>query len=50
MRSRGDLTEIFKCVERVTRHRKMKFVPDGNFIKQETEYRKKQVYGDKTVH
>ena len=40
------MMDIYKSVEKVTRHRKTSFVPDMNFIKQEAEYRKKQIFGD----
>lgn len=47
MRGRGNMMDIYKSIEKVTRHRKTNFVPDMNFIKQEAEYRKKQIFGDR---
>ncbi|KAK8829723.1 hypothetical protein WA577_001118 [Blastocystis sp. JDR] len=43
----GNMMDIYKSIEKVTRHRKTNFVPDMNFIKQEAEYRKKQIFGDR---
>ena len=49
MRNSGELLDIYKGIERVIRRRSSEFFHDSKLLKEEEQYRKKFVYGDKTT-